>query len=123
MDGAITRSWPPRGAAFFSLAAGGLRRVGPHWLIGRVQFIFKQPAGRGAALARRSPVPQEPLGSHNRPLAWPSGTIFYSEKVSAGGVSRCARRLSPNTGRARSIRRRPSESVRCDRPSANLEVS
>jgi YD repeat-containing protein len=41
----------------------------------------------------------------------------------ADGVSRCARRLSPITGRARSIRRRPSESVRCDRPSANLEVS
>ena len=103
------------------LAWGGLRRWGGR---GVYRVVLQATCGAGGRRWRTAPpAPQEPLGSHNQPLACRQERFPYEGKQPAGGVLRCARRLSPNTGRARSIRRRPSESVRCDRPSANLEVS
>jgi len=80
-------------------------------------------AGDGRAGARPSPRRRGPCELSQPAIGLPPGGFSYAEKRLADGMFRCARRLSPITGRARSIRRSPSESVRCDRPSANLEVS
>jgi len=100
--------------------------VAPGWWTCRVQSCSSSNlvgGGGGAAGAPPPPPPRNRLGvtTGHRPCR--QRAFPYEGKQPAVGVLRCARRLSPNTGRARSIRRRPSESVRCDRPSANLEVS
>ena len=114
-----------RGGIFFPLAAG-LRWppvIAPGWLTCVYRVHLQATWGRaGGAEAPPRPIPRNRLKCHNRPLACRQPTFSRMEKPT-GGVFRCARRLSPITGRARSNLHSPSESVRCDRPSANLEVS
>jgi len=96
-----------RGGIFFLLAAvgcfpWGLRRGG-----GRGVYIMSLEATWGTGGRRCAPLrppPRNRLGVTTGHRPGRQRAFPYAGKRPTGGVSRCARRLSPNTGRARSIR-------------------
>jgi hypothetical protein len=62
LDGTITRSQPPRGAAFFGLAAGRLSVLcAPGWSIVRVHRVSTRSLWRGAAPGARPPFQRYPF--------------------------------------------------------------